>query len=151
MNDQKPVRESVALAIRGEDHEGQEQARILAVLRPPDDPELPDVWGLPAATLRPGETTEDAARRAGTEKLGVELSIGAEIRRGSTDRLGYRLDMSLREARIVNGQPAVPQPHPEVTQYTACRWAEPSILLPAADLGSLCCRLFLEASDDPLD
>lgn len=129
----------------------QQPGRVLAVLRPHDDPELPDVWGLPASTLRPGEQLEESARRTGTEKLGVDLDVGAVIRRGSTDRRDYRLDMALLEATIDHGQPNVPQPHPEVTQYIDWQWAEPAAFIPAADLGSLCCRLFLETAADRLD
>lgn len=129
----------------------QQPDRVLAVMRPPDDPELPDVWGLPASTLRPGEHLEDSVRRTGTEKLGVDLNVGDVVRRGSTERRDYRLEMTLLEATIDHDLPSVPQPHPEVTQYVDWQWAEPAAFIPAADLGSLCCRLFLETVVDRLD
>jgi ADP-ribose pyrophosphatase YjhB (NUDIX family) len=144
-SDAKPVRQSVSFVIRqpgAPDH-------VLAVLRPPDDVELPDVWGLPAGSLRPGETWEDAVRRAGREKLGVVLEVGPELNRGTLERRDYILEMRLFEARILAGEPRVPQPHPEVTQYRDWRWAPADLLLPAADLGSLCCRLFLEVERGP--
>lgn len=139
--DEKPVREAISFVVRRPDAPD----RILVVLRPPDDPELPDVWGLPAGSRRPGEDWVDAVRRAGIDKLGVRLNVGRELRRGSTERRAYTLAMRLFEATIAEGEPAVPQPHPEVTQYQAWQWATSDILIPAADLGSLCCRLHLEA------
>src|SRR5690606_16323690 len=71
---------------------GDPQA-LLTVLRPPDDPDLPDAWGLPAGRVRPGESWTDAVRRAGREKLGVELDVGRELNRGSTRRAAYLLQM----------------------------------------------------------
>jgi 8-oxo-dGTP diphosphatase len=120
-------------------------AELLVVLRPPDDPDLPDAWGLPAGRVRPGESWEDAVRRAGREKLGVELEVGRELNRGSLQRATYRLEMRLFEAKITRGEPRVPQDTPGVTQYRAWRWATPDALRPAAERGSLCCRLCLEA------
>ena len=57
------IKQSVSFVIR-------RGAEILVVLRPPDDLELPSVWGLPAASLRAGESWEDAVVRAGREKIG---------------------------------------------------------------------------------
>ena len=118
------------------------------MLRPPDDKDLPDVWGLPAGSLCPGEDWADAARRAGREKLGVELEVGDELRRGTLERAAYTLEMRLLAGRVVAGEPAVPQPNPAVTQYAAWKWADPSELEPAAARGSLCSRLFLEYATD---
>lgn len=135
----QPARRAVSFVIRSTEQPGH----VLTVLRPPDDLDLPDVWGLPAGSLRPGESWEDAVRRAGREKLGVDLNVGRELARGSLERRAYTLEMRLFEATIASGEPAVPQPHPEVTQYQDLRWQDPSVLYAAADLGSLCCRLFL--------
>lgn len=136
----KPARRSVSLAIHHPDGTGA----ILLVQRPPDDADLPDAWGLPAGSLHPGETAEDAVRRAGREKLGVVLEVGAALRRGAVERAAYTLSMTLYQATIRSGAPAVPQPHPAVTQYADWRWGTASELQPAADRGSLCCRLFRE-------
>ena len=62
----KRLKRSVALVIEGP--EG-----LLLVRRPEDDESLPGEWGLPAATLRERESEEDAVRRAGREKLGVQV------------------------------------------------------------------------------
>lgn len=134
-------RRTVSLAITASDDTG----RMLVVLRPPDDPDLPGIWGLPAGRVGPGETPEAAAARVGREKLGVAVEKLTYLRRGATERPGYDLEMELFQARIAAGEPAVPQPGEGVTQYSAWQWAEPAILEPAAARGSLCCRLLFES------
>jgi hypothetical protein len=109
---------------------------LLLVRRPDDDEDLPGVWGLPAVSLAAGESEEEAVRRAGRDKLGVELQ--------PVERVGRERTMTDWEARIVSGEPAVPQPGPH-TQYTELRFGEPSELVPAAREGSLCCRVLLRA------
>ena len=109
---------------------------LLLVRRPDDDVDLPGVWGLPAVSLAAGESQEEAVRRAGRDKLGVELE--------PVERVGREQTMTDWSARIVSGEPAVPQPGPH-TQYTALRFGEPSELVPAARQGSLCCRALLRA------
>jgi 8-oxo-dGTP diphosphatase len=125
----KSPKRSVSLVIEGP--EG-----LLLVRRPDDDESLPGVWGLPAVSLVAGESEEDAVRRAGRDKLGVEVeplgSIGSD---------GSMIDW---EARIVSGRPAVPQPGSH-TQYVDLRWDEPAALVPAAREGSLCSRVLLRA------
>ena len=109
---------------------------LLLVRRPDDDQDLPGVWGLPAATLAAGESEEDAVRRAGRDKLGVEVRPLAPI---GTD--GFMTDW---QAELVSGEPAVPQRGPR-TQYAELRWGGPSELVPAARRGSLCSRVLLRA------
>ena len=104
--------------------------------RPEVDESLPGVWGLPAASLAEGESEEDAVRRAGREKLGVEVLPLQPI--GEDD------GMTDWETRIVEGSPSVPQHGPN-TQYTELRWGDPRELVPAARLGSLCSRVLLRA------
>ena len=111
---------------------------VLLVRRPDDDESLPGVWGLPAASLVGDESEEDAVRRAGREKLGVEV---APLQPIGTD--GAMTDW---EARIVDGRPSVPQPGPN-TQYAQLRWGDPRDLVPAARQGSLCSRVLLRARD----
>src|SRR5262245_37440963 len=106
----KPVKHSVALAIFG-----RGRGTVLVVQRPADDEDLPNEWGLPASSLRSGESLEDAVRRTGREKLGVELESVRELNRGQTERADYSLEMRLYEAEIVNGEPVVPQSAPGVT------------------------------------
>lgn len=125
-------------------YEDGTRRRFLAVQRPPDDEDLPNVWGLPAGSLRPGESWEAAVQRAGREKLGVELRIRRLLNEGTLPRRDYTLHMRLYEVEIAAGCPMVPQEVPGVTQYVACRWATPELLRSAATQGSLCSRLFLE-------
>jgi 8-oxo-dGTP diphosphatase len=136
-------RRAVSIAIHDPAHPGE----LLLVRRPPDDEVLPDAWGLPAASLTGAESWTDAAHRAARDKLGVDIALGTELNRGALQRPGYTLQMRLFEAVIRDGVPVVPQPVAGVTQYAGVRWGPPAELRPAADRGSLCCRLFLERAD----
>jgi 8-oxo-dGTP diphosphatase len=109
---------------------------VLLVRRPDDDESLPGVWGLPAASLAEGESQEDAVRRAGREKLGVEVR--------PVEPVGRELGMTDWRVEIVAGRPSVPQPGPN-TQYAELRWGEIAELVPAAREGSLCSRVLLRA------
>ena len=134
------TKRSVALAIR----DRLRPEAVLIVQRPADDEDLPNVWGLPAASLAADESWEDAARRAGRDKLGLALQIGRVLNEGFTERPAYRLEMRVVEATIGAGQPQVPQKVGGVTQYQAWRWGVDSDLNDAADRGSLCSRLYLQ-------
>jgi 8-oxo-dGTP pyrophosphatase MutT (NUDIX family) len=125
----KSPKRSVSLVIEG-------PGGLLLVRRPEGDESLPGVWGLPAASLGEGESEEDAVRRAGREKLGVEV---APVR-----AIGREGRMTDWEARIVAGTPSVPQQGPN-TQYTELRWGDARELVPAARQGSLCSRALLRA------
>jgi ADP-ribose pyrophosphatase YjhB (NUDIX family) len=131
----KPLKQSVSLVI--ERPEG-----LLLVRRPEGDESLPGEWGLPAATLRPGEDEEDAVRRAGREKLGVEVRPLRALGEAEDDRPAYRIRMRDWEVEVASGEPLVPQPG-EGTQYDSLRWGEAAELMPAARHGSLCARVLL--------
>jgi ADP-ribose pyrophosphatase YjhB (NUDIX family) len=109
---------------------------LLLVRRPDDDESLPGLWGLPAVSLAPGESEADGVRRAGRDKLGIEVE--------PLDPVGRDETMTDWRASISAGEPAVPQPGPH-TQYTELRWGEPAELMPAAREGSLCCRVLLRS------
>lgn len=134
------MKESVACVIPRDEHGSQ----VLLVLRPEDDPDLPDVWGLPAGSLRTGESWEEAVARVGREKLGVGLRPGRLLAEGEEAREWGQFRMRLYEARVEKGTPQVPQPAPGVTQYASWRWGRAADLEPGARRGSLCCRLFLQ-------
>lgn len=138
----RPEKQSVAVVIRNPEKPEQ----VLTVLRPANDEDLPNVWGLPAASLRPGEDWETAVQRVGLEKLGLQLKVGNELERGAQERRDYRLDMRLYEAKIIKGTPFVPQPDNAFTQYTKWKWGGAEDLQLAAQRGSLCCRLYLRAA-----
>lgn len=136
------IKNSVAFVIYDKD-----RRRLLIVKRPPEDDKLPNVWGLPAGSLKNGETYEDAVIRAGKEKLGVELRIVRQIAEGDSDRDDYTLHMKEYEAEIVNGEPNVPRSIAGVTQYVRWKWGEATELIEAARKGSLCCRLYLSRAE----
>ena len=131
------AKRSVALVVQGPDG-------VLLVRRPDDDESLPGVWGLPAATLRPGESEREALLRAGREKLGVEVEPLEPLGADEAQRPGHRIEMRDWSARIVAGEPRVPQPR-EGTQYVEWRWGDPEQLVPAARAGSLCARVLLRS------
>jgi ADP-ribose pyrophosphatase YjhB (NUDIX family) len=127
------VKRSVSLVIDG-------PGGVLLVRRPDDDESLPGVWGLPAASLRPGESERDAVERAGRDKLGVAVE---PLRPLGSER-GERAAMTDWAARIVAGAPAVPQAAGG-TQYVDWRWGGADELAPAARAGSLCARALLRS------
>ncbi|MGH2763538.1 MAG: NUDIX domain-containing protein [Thermoleophilaceae bacterium] len=131
----KPLKRSVALVIEGP--EG-----VLLVRRPEDDESLPGLWGLPAASLVEGEADEEAVRRAGREKLGVEVRPLRPLGEERGERPGYRIAMRDWAVEIAAGEPRVPQPGAG-TQYESWRWGAPSELAQAARAGSLCARVLL--------
>ena len=134
---------AVSIAIRHRDDED----RVLGVLRP-DDPEdhLRGLWGLPATTLRPGESEADALHRLVRDKLGMALTAFSLRRRGSQERSDYTLQMSLYQGDIGPQTPLLPQGAPDregTTYYAQWRWLLPNDLMDASAKGSLCVRLFL--------
>ncbi len=141
--DERPTKEAVAFAV----HRGGDRETVLAVRRPEDDEDLPGHWGLPAASLREGESWEDAVLRTGPEKLGVDLAVGPQMNEGRAERDEHVLHMRLYDARILKGKPEVPRAGAAgagVTQYTDWEWVPPQRLEKAADAGSLCSALYLE-------
>jgi ADP-ribose pyrophosphatase YjhB (NUDIX family) len=133
----KPVKRSVSLVIEG-------PAGVLLVRRPEDDDSLPGLWGLPAGSLREGESERDALLRVGRDKLGVTIELLRPIGEEEAERPGYRIAMCDWAARIVAGEPSVPQAG-EGTQYVEWRWGDPAELAPAARAGSVCARVLLRS------
>lgn len=133
----KPLKRSVSLVIEG-------PAGVLLVRRPDDDDSLPGVWGLPAASLREGESDRDALLRVGSAKLGVEVEPLELVGSERSERTDHVIEMRDFRARIARGDPSVPQ-DAEGTQYVEWRWGEPGELTPAARAGSACARVLLRA------
>jgi len=145
MDTVKPVKHSVAVVVRGADD-------AFLVVKRPDDPEDPlaGVWGLPAITLKDGETEQAAVIRTGHAKLGVTLAVGSKIGAKTADRGAYVLTLSDYEATVDGGTVSVPQPGGSMTQYTEARFtADPGILGEAAGKGSVCAQIFLDAAGRP--
>ena len=143
------VKQSVSVAIRSVAADGRE--RVVAVLRPEvfGDP-LGGLWGLPAASLRDGETAEAAVARVLREKLGVEslqgfmeINSGRRVAGGMAQTMTvYAMSWEVAESLRIS----LPAPHtdPTVTMYRDWRWTAPEELREAAERGSLCTRLYLE-------
>lgn len=108
---------------------------------------MPGVCGLPAGSVKGNETYEQAIIRSGRQKLGVDLEPTRFIGRGSIERADFILHMEEYEARITAGEPEVPQPVKEVTQYEQWKWGTKNDLQDAADKGSLCSQLYLASND----
>jgi 8-oxo-dGTP pyrophosphatase MutT (NUDIX family) len=134
------IKRSVAVVIR----DFQDPTRVLLVQRPPDDEDLPLAWGLPAASLRDGESWGDAVARAAREKLGLRVEPGVLLNEGKSTRRVYMLHMRLYEAELVEGTPRLDLDSNEGTRYVDWTWGAPELLEPAAQRGSLCSRLFLD-------
>ncbi|MFQ5879438.1 MAG: NUDIX domain-containing protein [Dehalococcoidia bacterium] len=137
-----PLKEAVAVAIPCL----QDQRCLLLVQRPeaPGE-ELPGVWGLPAASLWPGEDDAAALERLGRQKLGAQVQPLRLLAQGQHQRAGYLLLMRLYQA-LLAGEPHLAAVADEgITLYTDWRWAKPESLQEAAAQGSLCSRLFLHS------
>lgn len=139
----KPIKYAISYVIYNED-----RTRFLTVQRPSNDNDLPNAWGLPAGSVRNDETFEEAIRRSGIEKLGVKLEPVRFIGRGNVERTDYVLHMEEYEAKIIDGEPSVPQSVEGVTQYQQWNWGVSNDLRDAASKGSLCSQIFLEKNNE---
>lgn len=136
----KPVRCSVAIALRH-----PEDGTFLLVRRPPDDDRLPNIWGLPAVTLKAGELPEEAVRRVGREKLACEIEPTRFVGIRSADRGEYELILMDVEARLIGGEPDVHRAQTQATRYVDQQWTDQlELLVPGAERGSVCSQILLE-------
>lgn len=131
----KPLKRAVALAAWTE-------RELLLVKRPEEDPEFGGAWGLPAVSLKEGESVEEGAMRVGEEKLGTRVEVLQPVAFGVEERAAYTLKLWVVEARLLT-EPLLPEPKPGKTYYRAYRYGEPLELREAARQGSLCSRLYL--------
>ncbi len=136
----KPIKRAIAYVIYNNDH-----SKILIVQRPHDDENLPDVWGLPAGSVKDDESLEECLIRSGREKLGVELKLVNLIGKNNIERKNYILHMDDYEAKIISGEPKVPQQIQGITQYQQWKWGVSSDLRDAANKGSLCSQIYLSS------
>lgn len=126
----------------------QNPQEVFAVLRPPEDESLPNVWGLPAVSVKAGELPETAIRRLGKEKLGTEIEPISYVGIQSIDRGDYELILMDVEARVVGNDPSVMEATTSGTKYADQKWTEDySLFKEAAKKGSLCTRIFLESKN----
>ena len=136
----KSIKYAISYVIYNED-----RSKILIVQRPSNDEDLPNMWGLPAGTIKDNETNQDAIIRSGRDKLGVELEVVRFIDKDDLEREKYILHMEDYEAKIISGKPEAPQKIEGITQYSAWRWGVPDDLKKIAGKGSLCTQIYLKS------
>lgn len=122
----KTTKESVAIVIQND------RGEFLVVQRANDD-SFAGNWGLPAASLKGNETSEDMAKRAAKDKLGVDIEIISTIGDRTEDKGEYLEHLTEYLVRITNGEPSLETRDPSVSRYTAFKFTDDaSILIPAA-------------------
>lgn len=109
----KPTKFSVALVISNSNNEGE----ILVVQRPPDDDSLPNIWGLPASSLKGNELPEEIVKRIGREKLSTEVQPVSMVGIKRVDRGDYELILMDIKAKVVGKEPNVKEGRSEGTIY----------------------------------
>jgi ADP-ribose pyrophosphatase YjhB (NUDIX family) len=114
---------------------------ILVVRRSPNDRYFPNMWGIPAGTLRKRESYEQAIQRTARDKLSIDVEVLGQRGAGSSDRGTHVVEMCLYEVRILAGTPQIREVDPAGHGYTEVQWAKPDILDSTRERGSLCCRL----------
>lgn len=121
-------------------------SEFLAVKRPPNDDSLPNVWGLPAVTVKNGELPEEAVKKLGIEKLATEIEAVSFVGVDSAERDTYNLILMDIQAELKGIQPSVAKASTSGTKYTDQQWTSNyDILKEAAEKGSLCSRIFLKS------
>lgn len=130
--------ESVAIVLKNED------GNVLVVKRASDD-SFGGLWGLPAATLRDNETEEATAKRAARDKLGVEIEVMSTIGDMTVESDDQRRHLTEYLVQITNGEVKLATRDPSVSRYSEFKYtADPSILIPAAQHGSICSMIYLK-------
>lgn len=119
--------------------------QFLVVKRPDDDPDLAGHWGLPAATMKPGELPEQAAKRICKEKLSCEAKALRFVGLMFQKRNSYDIFLMDIEMELTDGQePNVHTATTENTAYTDQKWTtDLEDLRASANGGSCCSSIFL--------
>ena len=97
--------------------------------------------------MMPTGTPGGRGARPGAGRLGVALTPLHQPAEGEQQRDNYVLHMTVYEASP-GGEPTLPPRTAEATStlYVDAGWLPIEAFKEAADKGSLCCKLFLEAS-----
>ena len=77
---------------------------------------LAGLWEFPGGKVEEGETDAQALKREVTERVGVEVEVGANIGRRTHDYDGYSVDLALYQATIVG------EVEPKAVRVADCRW-----------------------------
>lgn len=118
---------------------------FLVVKRPPEDKDLANNWGLPAATMQQGELPEDCARRVCKEKLGCNATPKRFLGLMFQKRNAYDLFLMDIEMELAEGEnPDINRAETENTAYVEQKWTnDPQDLMASAKHGSCCSSIFL--------
>lgn len=123
------------------------EKEFLAIKRPDDDDVLPNLWGLPAVTLKREELPEQAVVRIGREKLSTTIEPVSFLGMKSINRKGYELILMDIKARLVGPEPVVANSKTKNTKYVDQKWtSDLSLLKESASKGSLCSQILLDAN-----
>lgn len=119
--------------------------QFLVVKRPDDDPDLGGHWGFPAATMKPGELPEQAAKRICKEKLNCTAESTRFLGIMFQKRNNYDIFLMDIEMLLEGGQePNVHAAQTEHTAYDDQKWStDPEDLRGSANGGSCCSSIFL--------
>ncbi|MDD2225306.1 MAG: NUDIX hydrolase [Candidatus Shapirobacteria bacterium] len=120
---------------------------FLIVKRPEDDDKLPNVWGLPAVTIKGNELPEDAVRRVGKEKLNTEIEPVGFMGIKRVDRGDYDFILMDIKSKLVGRAPSVFKAKTVNTKYIDQKWTmDLNLLKEAASKGSLCSQIILDVN-----
>ncbi len=137
----KPIKTSVAVFLKNPINAKE----FLIVKRPPEDEDLPNVYGLPAGTIKNGELPEQAVIRIGKEKLNTEIKPSKFVGSKYIDRGSYILILMDIEANLLGKAPNVADAVTTNTKYVDQMWtSDYTKLVEAASKGSLCTQIILD-------
>jgi 8-oxo-dGTP pyrophosphatase MutT (NUDIX family) len=119
--------------------------QFLVVKRPDDDPDLGGHWGFPAATMKPGELPEQAAKRICREKLNCDGEVTRFLGIMFQKRNNYDIFLMDVDVLLADGQePDVFAANTEHTAYVDQKWSsDPEDVRASANGGSCCSSIFL--------
>jgi ADP-ribose pyrophosphatase YjhB (NUDIX family) len=124
------------------------EKEFLVIKRPSDDDVLPNLWGLPAVTLKRGELPEQAVARIGIEKLNTIIEPVSFLVIKSTERKDYELILMDIKTRLVGPEPMVANAKTKNTKYVDQKWtSDLNLLKKSASKGSLCSQILLDVNN----
>lgn len=94
-----------------------EEPTLLLAARRTEPPALAGGWELPGGKVDPGETEDQAFHRELHEELGIEVELGPGIPgplAGGRWPLGTGYAMTVRLARVIDGEPAPLEDHDQL-------------------------------------